>query len=247
MEASANRKSDYGNLSRIRSLKQIKTQTSSLHQDSWSYGHLKIYFEWMDSNGEPQRTSPGYLGSYEDRDEPDETKVYQGEEIVDFFNGQETRDLLDYYPTEKADLNITLNIEHYDGQLTSEIYERERDKWNTDLLKLYFAGEQNQNIVLVCIAGGEWIETNTWQRFNCKIYRPENPATSLEMIEAHTCDILYSSSSSSKIQFKICKNRESFKSFDESKERRLCCETNAFSGITGYKQGTVRNLRWHLP
>jgi len=241
--ACGNQKSAYFKLEKIRSLKQIKIHTSTFHTDSWSYGSLKVRLEWKDSNGDDQRTSDTfYLGDYEDRDELGETRVYKGEEIASIRPGR-VQDLLDYYPTDKAGLNISLKMEHYDGWRT-ESFEMARDRWHTDLLKLYFVGEQGRDIILTCVAGGEWINTkNSWQTFLCKIYRPDHPAKSLEMIKAHTCDILYSSTGSNTLQFKICKNRESFKNFQRAKEEGECCETNAFAGKTGNIEGIVRN-RW---
>jgi len=242
--AVGNNKSPYFKLEKIRSLKQIKTRTSTYHKDSWSYGDLKVRLEWIDGSGDQQRTSSEFfLGNGEDRDELGETHDYRGDDIAGIFNG--VRDLLDYYPTDKAGVSISLLMKHYKTWYLSKSSARSRDRWFTDLLKLYFVGDQGRDIILTCVAGGEWIYTMnttiTWQTFPCKIYRPDNPAKSLEMIEAHTCDILYSSSASNTIKFKICKNRENFVDFPKAKEEGKCCETNAFAGRTDNWEGTERN------
>ena len=150
--------------------------------------------------------------------------------------------MLEYYPTEKAGLNISLKMEQYHGWWSGESYERSRDRWNTDLMKFYFVGEQGQDVILTCIAGGEWINTNQWRTFPFKIYRPDNPAKSLEMIEAHTCDLLYSSSASNTIQFKICKNREHFKDFESAKVSGECCETNGFGAQSGISRNSWASI-----
>ena len=229
-------------MEKIRGLKQIKYHTSTIFEDSWSWGSLKARLEWKDSSGDQKRTNEAYLGDYEDRDDPGETSTHKGEEIAEFLNG--VRDVLDYYPTENAGLNISLKMEHYDYFWHSESGDKFRDQWHTDLLKLYFAGEHGRDVILICIPGGQWINTdNSWKKFACKIQRPEQPAKSLEMIEAHSCDILFSSTASNTIQFKICKNREDFNDFQTAKEAGKCCETNTFAGETNNQMSTQRN-RW---
>ena len=206
---------------------------------------------WKDSENNQQRTSEVYLGEWKDRDERGETAIYRDQQLARIEDFTERLlDLLDYYPSgpnEKLSYNneqklfIDLKMEHYDGAWSTE-YEKQRDRWNTDMLKFYFAGERGQNVVLTCIAGGTWINaTGEWQAHPCKIQRSDHPAKALQMIEAHTCNILYSSSASDTIQFKICRNMANFDNFDRAQVQGDCCETNTFSAATNYQPGLQRN------
>ena len=55
-----------------------------------------------------------------------------------------------------------------------------------------------------------------------------NPAKSIEMFEAHTCDWVNSGSGSNTMKLKFCQKREQFRSFKESSKDLDCCSTNYF-------------------
>ena len=78
----------------------------------------------------------------------------------------------------------------------------------------------------------------------CSSFQPRNPGKSLQMISAHTCDLLYSSSTSNqvgksnqgvwlkfwnKVKLKICKTRRGFEEFAHAEAASQCCSTNFFN------------------
>ena len=72
--------------------------------------------------------------------------------------------------------------------------------WNVDLIKMYFIGSKGQNVIYTCHTGEKWINyNNTWNEFPCELYRPENPAISIEKLELSVCDKSYAGSSSNEV------------------------------------------------
>ena len=152
-----------------------------------------------------------------------QTDVHKGQ-ILRKAN-QKIRDYAEFYP-DTAEIQIVLDLND------NWFY----DDWGTDLLKLYFAGKNGKNVVIRCYAGVQWITHGKENRktFNCTKLEDSNPARSIEMFKAHTCDWLYSGSSS-KMKLKFCKKREQFRSFNKSTKNLDCCSTNKF------KLGSTRN------
>ena len=156
------------------------------------------------------------LDNHWDDYERGQTDIHKGQ-ILKKAN-QKIRDYAEFYP-DNFEIQIVL-------ELTAKWY---TDKtWGTDLLKLYFAGKNGKDVVLRCYAGVQWISDGNKYTFNCTKLEDNNPARSIEMFEAHTCDWLYSGSSDETMKLKFCQKREQFRSFNESSKDLHCCSTNHF-------------------
>ena len=201
-----------------RMLKAIKTHTSELTYsgtDAAVYMELKLY---DDDTALTQR--PEWIpldNANEDNFEEGKTDIFRGS-ILRKANKM-IRDYIDFYP-DTAEVNITLST---DGKGTLA------PAWNTDLLKLYFAGKNGKNVVLRCYAGERWINPDEKKNlYTCTKLEENNPAKSIEMFEAHTCDFALSSSSSTLMKLKFCRKREQFRTFEKSSKTLDCCSTNYF-------------------
>ena len=84
------------------------------------------------------------------------------------------------------------------------------DAWNTDLIKVYYTGEDGKDNVMRCHAGEQWILDDKRIRFECKVMKPKNPEKSLQKIRAKTCNHYYAGMEDGTIKFRICKNMEKF-------------------------------------
>jgi len=117
------------------------------------------------------------------------------------------------------------------------------DDWNVDLIKIYFIGSKGQDVTYTCHTGEQWISyNNTWYDFPCELYRPENPAISVEKLGLSVCDESNAGSSSNRIQMKLCRNARDFSSqnFEKAVSAGRCCETNYFSG--SYTRGQITGI-----
>ena len=160
------------------------------------------------------------------------TDIYRGQALKKA--NQVIRDYLEVFP-EMDEIQIVLSLEAkwYTDQT-----------WGTDLMKLYFVGKTGKEVVFRCYAGVQWIshgdeKKDEWLRFggyikeeantfNCTKLEDNNPAKSIEMFEAHTCDWVNSGSGSNTMKLKFCQKREQFRSFNESSKDLDCCSTNHF-------------------
>merc|ERR1712038_807628 len=112
-----------------------------------------------------------------------------------------------------------------------------------DLIKIYFIGSKGQDVTYTCHTGEQWISyNNTWYDFPCELYRPENPAISVEKLGLSVCDESNAGSSSNRIQMKLCRNARDFsiENFEKAKTAGRCCETNYFSGT--YTSGHITGI-----
>lgn len=118
------------------------------------------------------------------------------------------------------------------------------DDWNVDLIKLYFIGTKGQEVIFVCHTGSKWIYSNgTWEKFECKMYKPENPLTSLEQVKLRVCDKTHAGSSSYQVRLHLCENGRDFGpygNFTVAEDREKCCRTNYFSG--SYSRGETTTI-----
>ena len=202
-----------------RMLKAIKTHTSELWTsgtDSNVYMTLKLY---DNDTALTQRPEWFPLDNEEDNFERGQTDIFRGSNLKKA--KEMIRDYLEFYP-ETAEVEIILSMRKYGYVGTWG------PAWNTDLLKLYFAGKNGKNVVLRCYAGERWIYDNDNKIFKCKKLEDNNPAKSIEMFEAHTCDFALSGSSSNLMKLKFCRKREQFRSFEKSSKTLDCCSTNYF-------------------
>merc|ERR1719219_1893572 len=197
-------------------LKAIYSHTSEL----WRSGTDAYVYMMMQLDGEkPSDYFPLDNKNYDDR-ERGSHDIYRGTTLDDY--NKYIRDYIDFYP-EEAKIKITIHL--------ATAY-TVAEAWNTDLLKLYFTGRTGQNVVIRCIAGGEWISpTNHTRKFECKKLEQNHASQSIEMFEAHTCDFYYSGSNSRTMRLKFCKNETQFRSirsFTQSTSTSDCCTTNNF-------------------
>ena len=202
---------------------------------------------WKDSENNQQRTSEVYLGEWKDRDKRGETAIYRDEQLARIEDFTERLlDLLDYYPSdpneklsdnEEQKLFLDLKMEHYDGPWSTE-YKKQRDRWNTDMLKLYFAGEGGQNVVLTCIAGGTWINaTGEWQTHPCKIQRPDHPAKALQMIEAHLATFYTLAAQVIRSSSRFARTRQTSTTLHKHKYKGIVARPTPFRQLQTTSQG----------
>jgi len=196
-------------------LKAIYSHTSEL----WRSGTDADVYMMMQLDGEkPSGYFPLDNKNYDDR-ERGSHDIYRGTTLDDY--NKYIRDYIDFWP-EEAKIKITIHM------VTANTV---AEGWNTDLLKLYFTGRTGQNVVIRCIAGGEWIyptKLSKARKFECKKLEQNHASQSIEMFEAHTCDLTYSGSDSKSMRLKFCKNETQFKSFTKSTSTSDCCTTNYF-------------------
>ena len=144
------------------------------------------------------------------------TDIYRGQTLKKA--NQMIRDCPEFYP-DNAEIQIVLSLD-------SKWYTDHT--WGTDLMKLYFVGKTGKEVVFRCYAGVQWISHGDENTFSCTKLEDNNPAKSIEMFEAHTCDWVNSGSGSNTMKLKFCQKREQFRSFEESSKDLDCCSTNYF-------------------
>ena len=224
LQAQSSLKTPYTQLRKITGLKQIKTHTSTLGK-AGTDSYLKIRLNYENNTSTQLGLKDGvYLDNYGNDREQDQTDVYSGDDIKDVFY-QKFLDVLEF-PEFHEGTETVISAEF---KLAS-FWLDWASAWHTDLLKLYFSGEQGTNIILTCnLNGGTWLKADGhWKKFVCKIYKPRNPATSMEMIKARFCDLNGASTSSTQVRFRICKQKSDFTRFIKSERADSCCKTNYF-------------------
>ena len=107
------------------------------------------------------------------------------------------------------------------------------DHWSVDLILLYFAGRQNQDLVLECHSGAAWI-TEKERDFSCKM-KSSDSERSIQKIAVNTCDTRNAATKSERIFMKFCRNLMNFEKFSTED----CCRTNSFqiNGTRGKMSG----------
>ena len=139
-----------------------------------------------------------------------QTDIYRGEVIKSV--NQEIRDILEFFP-EAGEIRVGIKLVHWSSL---------HDHWSVDLILLYFAGRQNQDLVLECHSGPAWI-TEKERDFSCKM-KSSDSERSIQKIAVNTCDTRNAATKSERIFMKFCRNLMNFEKFSTED----CCRTNSF-------------------
>ena len=215
---SGSRKSKSFPFVELRGLKAIKVHTSN---EDYSGTDNDVEFQLKYEKYPP--TDTVRLDNFGNDRVPGNTDIYRGESIKSINN--DIRDYLEYFPDNGE-------IAAYVKLIKWGLHE---DDWNPDLLKLYFAGEKNMDVAVSCQLQGKWVSSEKPLEVICKKRKVKNPEKSLQMIEAHSCDIADAESDSDQIRLNICKKSESLKKLATNPLYTgdgECCRTNLFQ-ITG--------------
>ena len=212
----------------MKGLKRIKTHTSPI----WGAGTDAWVSVQLEVPSDKDMKSPWIELDNEGNDrEKNQTDIYEGGRI--WVRGDST------YQNLRSLLSDIENFpwgEEIILKLKLEYYLSIPDQWNTDLIKVYYAGEDGKDNVMRCHAGEKWVAEGVWP-LKCKLMKPNNPKRSLQKIRAHTCNH-YWAGSESVIKFHICKNARDFfgkeSGNSDAFEDGRCCKTNLF-GIAHYK------------
>ena len=206
------------NMKKVQGLREIKTHTSNL----WYSGtnaklDVQLKFNDLKPTGWHTLNKAGYWNGRETGD----TDRYSGEVLREIRDEIRTKDYLEFYPEGE---NFQMELRIIGGSYW--------DQWRTDLIKLYFRGEKNENIIITCHTwndkeNGAWLDGNE-AAFNCTERTSANPEKSIQKIEAKVCDTTCAGSDSDHIVFKICKKKNWFNNFTKRKQNDDCCATNYF-------------------
>jgi hypothetical protein len=132
----------------------IKTHTST-EDYSGTDADLYVRLHYQSSNDNSTVILPLPLNNYGDDREWNKVDIYRGDNIIGKLDNLD--ELLDSRPSGPLDvdwngsgsesISISFKLGHGSGA----------GNWNVDLIKLYFLGEQNGEIVFVCHTGAKWL------------------------------------------------------------------------------------------
>jgi len=213
----------------VNRLVRIKTHTST-QTNSGTDNTLWARINYQGTNF--NSSADVELNNYGNDRENNKVDVYEGGNVIGKLDILD--DLLDSRPPGSLDENWNGSGEESVSISFKLGNEYAWGGWNVDLIKLYFLGEQSEELVFVCHTGEKWLPAGgNWTKFECELYRPEYPLQSIEKLSVNVCDKSDSGSTSDRIRLKFCKNRLDFTDthrFEHSTEMGKCCTTNYFNG-----------------
>lgn len=239
---------------RIVGIKTHTSTTSSSGTDSNIMCRIRHTFsDGDDGINESVMSSVIRLDTSENNFENDKVDIFSSDLLESGFSAFLNNHPIDNMETGISDGNLEISLKSTGSE--------PGNGWNVDLIKLYYIGTKGQQLVFVCHTGEKWIRpsnnyihtsqsgdhidiysNNKWYDFPCELYRPANPAISIEKFELSVCDTSSAGSSSNRIQIKLCQNARYFSSdqFENAVNAGRCCETNYFSG--SYTRGETTGI-----